>query len=302
MKNLSALCGLGLGLLFAMDSFAQMPDTVSSLNQQYRRKLDEACAPVNQWYLAELLKIYIDCRVQGNEADAEYVAHLIHSIAPETVLPELPNRTVPASEATESKPTEQAGQSEPLSPVPVPVVAESAPAASDLPVEQDVTNTTPASVEPPKLTELDRMKIILPDVSSIPVMMTYELPACDAQLNGDVRFDGKDISLWRGLDSSAHWTLSNVKPGLYEVSLLYSTSIAEPGAFEVHVGEQTLARPTIDRTGAWHKYRKCAIGRIRLPADATSLDIVKKERGGFLFNLKMVYLDEVLPEKDTVVE
>ena len=295
-------------MLAALSASAQPPEAVRTLDREYRRRLDEACAPVNQWYIAELLKIYIDLRVQNQNTDADTVAQFIHSIAPEVVLPELPatpEHPLKTSE-TETPPAAIGAEPPPLpeptpAPTPVPAVTVSSPAASELPAAQIVAPTAPTSPEA-ALQELDRMKKILPDISAFPVLMTYELPASEARLTGDVRFDNKDISLWRGYDSQAAWTIPDLKPGLYEISLLYSTDISAPGPFEIHLGDQTLHCKTIDRTGSWHKYRKCAVGRLQVAGGKTDVFVLKKDRGGFLFNLKMLYLDEVLPEKETVRE
>ncbi len=273
MKRYVSVCCFLAFLLPALPSPAPAPEVVRQLNEQYRTRLDEACSPVNQWYLAELLKLYIDCRTRGQQADTEYLANLVHSIAPDAVLPQLTKiaqLTPPPTEPEQPTPT----------PIPFPTTAPSEVSAPSL---------------VPKLTELDRVKIILPEVAVLPALMSYELPAGDAQLEGDVQFDGQDISLWRGLDSSVSWSFNNAKAGLYDISLLYSTDIAAPGAFEVRIGNEILNRPTMDRTGARHKYRKRSIGRLSIPAGETTVTLIKKQRGGLLFNLKMLYLDEVSP-------
>ncbi|MDD2236856.1 MAG: hypothetical protein PHG65_06590, partial [Kiritimatiellae bacterium] len=200
-----------------------------------------------------------------------------------------PTESVPSSPTT-TKPQTPVLKTEPLPTIePTSTPMEPTPLPTSAPLE------TTARSPDPKLTELDRVKIILPDVAVLPALMSYELPAGEARLEGDVQFDGRDISLWRGLESSVSWSFNNAKAGLYDISLLYSTDIAAPGAFEVRIGNETLSRPTIDRTGARHKYRKRSIGRLFIPAGETTLSLIKKQRGGLLFNLKMVYLDEVPP-------
>lgn len=286
-RYVSVYFSLAVLLAAVASSPAQVPEAVRQLNEQYRIRLDEACAPVNQWYLAELLTLYTDCRSQDRKSDAKAIASLIHSIAPDTVLPQHTMIIPPTTPASEHE----------LLPLPPATSAEALPAGTPeptpMPTNVPIEPLTPAPA--PKLTELDRVKIILPDVAVLPAQMSYELPASGARLEGDVQFNGKDISLWRGLDSSVSWVFTNTKAGLYDISLLYSTDIAAPGAFEVRIGNETLERPTIDRTGARHKYRKCSIGRLSIPAGDTIVTLIKKQRGGLLFNLKMLYLDEVNP-------
>lgn len=268
---------------------AQPPDAVRALNEQYRARLDEACAPVNQWYLAELMKCYIDSLAQEQASDAAYLADLIHSIAPDTVLPELP-KAIPPPPAS-ALPPSTAAEPQPTTPeAPAPT-----PPPAPLPTPAPEPTEKPAPAPEPKLTELDRVKIILPDVAVMPALMNYEFPAANALLQGDVQFDGRDISLWRGCESSVSWSFTNTRAGRYDISLLYSTDIAEPGAFELRIGNESLTCPTIPRTGARYKYRKRSIGTLYIPTGETTIALTKKQRGGLLFNLQQLQLDEVPP-------
>ena len=267
-KSICALLLGGSALLAQADVNA--PAEMESIDRVYRQRLEAACRPVNDWYADQLVKLYRFYGENNQPAEAAYVKQKLLAVSPDTELPALAEKPAAASTPTWTAPS-----------APTPAVA---------PVAAAKTKVAPQSDS----VELDKVQKILHG-DGIPIGLPLVYPATSARLTGKVKLKGDQIGSWRGDQSSASWSLGDIKPGTYEIWLDYSTSRAEPTSFDVVAGTQVLKckRGRVDRTGAWHRFKQQAIGRIYIEPGAKTISIVKTERGSWLFNLKELQLKPI---------